>query len=159
MSNRINYMKVAPDSVKGLLAVHGYLGQSGLDPNLVNLVYLRISQINSCAFCIDMHSQDLVKHGVPFEKLILTPAWREAGNVFSPREQAALAWAESMANVAETGVPDEDYAAAAAEFTEKELADLSVAIALMSAFNRLGVAFRNTPAAATKLMQAAQPCA
>jgi AhpD family alkylhydroperoxidase len=148
-------MKVAPDSVKGLMAVHGYVGQSGLDQNLVNLVYLRVSQINNCAFCIDMHSQDLVKHGVPFEKLILTPAWREAGDVFTRREQAALAWAESVANVSETGIPDEDYAAAAAEFSEKELVDLSVAIALMSAFNRMGVAFRNTPAAAAKLSLAA----
>ena len=155
MSKRIDYMKVAPESVKGLLAVHGYLGHSSLDHNLVNLVFLRVSQINSCAFCIDMHSQDLVKHGVPFEKLILTPAWREAGEVFTPREQAALAWTESVANVAETGIPDEDYAAAAAEFSEKELVDLSVAIALMSAFNRMGVAFRNTPVAATKLAHAA----
>jgi AhpD family alkylhydroperoxidase len=155
MNARINYMKVAPDSVKGLMAVHGYVGQSGLDQNLVNLVYLRVSQINNCAFCIDMHSQDLVKHGVPFEKLILTPAWREAGDVFTRREQAALAWAESVANVSETGIPDEDYAAAAAEFSEKELVDLSVAIALMSAFNRMGVAFRNTPAAAAKLSLAA----
>ncbi|HEY4091055.1 MAG TPA: carboxymuconolactone decarboxylase family protein [Luteibacter sp.] len=151
MNQRINYMKVAPDAAKGLLTVHGYLAQSGLDKNLIDLVYLRVSQINSCAFCIDMHSQDLNKHGVPFEKLILTGAWREAGDVFSPREQAALAWAESVANVAETGVPDEDYAAAAAEFNEKELADLSVAIALMSAFNRLGVAFRNQPVAASRL--------
>jgi len=155
MNKRINYMKAAPDSVKGLIAVHGYLGQSGLDRNLVDLVYLRVSQINHCAYCIDMHSQDLVKHGVPFEKLILTAAWREAGDVFTAREQAALAWAESLANVAQTGVPDEDYAAAAAEFNEKELSDLSVAIALMSAFNRLGVAFRNTPVAASKLARAA----
>ncbi|HEY4292611.1 carboxymuconolactone decarboxylase family protein [Luteibacter sp.] len=155
MSKRIDYMKVAPESVKGLLAVHGYMSHSSLDQNLVNLVYLRVSQINNCAFCIDMHSQDLVKHGVLFEKLILTPAWREAGEVFTPREQAAFAWAESMANVAETGVPDDDYAAAAAEFSEKELVDLSVAIALMSAFNRMGVAFRNAPGAATKLSQAA----
>ncbi|NID14754.1 carboxymuconolactone decarboxylase family protein [Luteibacter yeojuensis] len=155
MSKRINYMKVAPESVKGLLAVHGYLGQSGLEPTLLNLIFLRVSQINSCAFCIDMHSQELVKHGVPFEKLILTPAWREAGEVFTPREQAALAWAESVTRVAETGVPDEDYDAAAAEFGEKELVDLSVAIALMNAYNRLGVAFRNTPVAATKMARSA----
>ncbi|QWT21504.1 carboxymuconolactone decarboxylase family protein [Bacillus sp. NP157] len=154
MSKRINYMKAAPEAVKGFIATHGYLASSGLDKNLVDLVYLRVSQINHCAYCIDMHSQDLHKHGVPFEKLILTSAWREAGEVFSPREQAALAWAESVANVAETAVPDADYAAAAAEFNEKELADLSVAIALMSAFNRLGVAFRNEPMAASRLARA-----
>lgn len=155
MSKRISYNKAAPDAAKGFGTVHGYLSQSELGVNLINLVYLRVSQINNCAFCIDMHSQDLVKHGVPFEKLILIPAWREAGDVFSKREQAAFAWAESLANVAETGVPDEDYAAASAEFNDKELSDLSVAIALMSAFNRLGVAFRNTPAAAAKLARAA----
>jgi AhpD family alkylhydroperoxidase len=154
MSKRISYMKAAPEAAKGFLTVHGYLAQSGLDKNLVDLVYLRVSQINHCAYCIDMHSQDLNKHGVPFEKLILTSAWREAGDVFTAREQAALAWAESVANVAETGVPDEDYAAAAAEFSEKELSDLSVAIALMSAFNRLGVAFRNQPVAASRLVKA-----
>jgi AhpD family alkylhydroperoxidase len=155
MSKRVNYMKAAPEAAQGFLTVHGYLAQSGLDKNLVDLVYLRVSQINSCAYCIDMHSQDLNKHGVPFEKLILTSAWREAGDVFSAREQAALAWTESVANVAETGVPDEDYAAAAAVFSDKELADLSVAIALMSAFNRLGVAFRNLPVAASRLARAA----
>ncbi|MGN6480514.1 carboxymuconolactone decarboxylase family protein [Luteibacter sp.] len=152
MSSRINYMKAAPDAAKGFLNVHGYLAQCGLDKNLIDLVYLRVSQINGCAFCIDMHSQDLHKHGVPFEKLILTSAWREAGEVFTPREQAALAWTESVANVAETGVPDEDYAAATAAFNDKELSDLSVAIALMSAFNRLGVTFRNTPVAASRLV-------
>ena len=88
-----------------------------------------------------MHSQDMHKHGVPFEKVILTAAWREAGNVFSQRERAALAWAESVALVADTGVPDADYAAAVAEFSDKELADLSTAIALMSAFNRMGWPF------------------
>ena len=155
MSNRIDYMKIAPEAMKGFVAVYGYLAQSGLDKNLIDLVFLRVSQINGCAYCIDMHSQDMHKHGVPFEKLILTAAWREAGNVFSQREQAALAWAESVALVADTGVPDADYAAAVAEFTDKELADLSTAIALMSAFNRMGVAFRNTPVTASKLARAA----
>lgn len=151
MSKRINYNKVAPDSTKGLFAVHQYLAGSGLG-DLIDLVYLRVSQINQCAYCIDMHSQDLHRHGVPFEKLILTSAWREAGAVFSPREQAALAWAECVAQVDRTGVPDEDYAAATAVFSDKELADLSVAIALMSAYNRLGVAFRNAPVAASRLI-------
>jgi alkylhydroperoxidase family enzyme len=102
-----------------------------------------------------MHSQDMHKHGVPFEKLILTAAWREAGDVFNKREQAALAWAECVALVAETGVPDADYDAAVAEFSDKELADLSAAIALMSAFNRMGVAFRNKPVTASRLARAA----
>jgi alkylhydroperoxidase family enzyme len=102
-----------------------------------------------------MHSQDMAKHGTPFEKIVLTSAWREAGDVFDDREQAALAWAESLALVAESGVPDADYEAAAAVFSDKELADLSIAIALMSAFNRMGVAFRNKPVAASKLRKVA----
>jgi AhpD family alkylhydroperoxidase len=155
VNNRIDYMKIAPDAMKGFIAVYGYLAQSGLDKLLIDLVFLRVSQINGCAFCIDMHSQDMHKHGVPFEKLILTGAWRESGDVFSKREQAALAWAESVALVAETGVPDADYDAAVAEFSDKELVELSAAIALMSAFNRMGVAFRNTPVAASRLARAA----
>jgi AhpD family alkylhydroperoxidase len=155
MSNRIDYMKIAPDAMKGFVAVYGYLGQSGLDKHLIDLVFLRVSQINGCAYCIDMHSQDMHKHGVPFEKLILTAAWRESGEVFSKREQAALAWAESVALVADTGVPDADYDAAATEFSDKELADLSTAIALMSAFTRLGVALRNKPLTASRLARAA----
>jgi AhpD family alkylhydroperoxidase len=155
MSNRIDYMKAAPDAMKGFIAVYGYLAQSGLDKHLVDLVFLRVSQINGCAYCIDMHTQDMHKHGVPFEKLVLTSAWRESGEVFTKREQAALAWAESVALVADTGVPDADYDAALAEFSDKELADLSVAIALMSAFNRMGVAFRNKPVTATRLARAA----
>lgn len=155
MSNRIDYMKIAPDAMKGFVAVYGYLSQSGLDKHLVDLVFLRVSQINGCAYCIDMHTQDMHKHGVPFEKLVLTSAWREAGEVFGKREQAALAWAESLALVADTGVPDADYEAAVAEFSDKELADLSVAVALMSAFNRMGVAFRNKPVTATRLAKAA----
>jgi AhpD family alkylhydroperoxidase len=154
MSNRIDYMKAAPDAMKGFIAVYGYLAQSGLDKHLVDLVFLRVSQINGCAYCIDMHTQDMHKHGVPFEKLVLTSAWRESGEVFNKREQAALAWAESVALVADTGVPDADYDAALAEFSDKELADLSVAIALMSAFNRMGVAFRNKPVTATRLARA-----
>ncbi len=155
MSNRIDYMKTAPDAMKGFIAVYGYLAQSGLDKHLVDLVFLRVSQINGCAYCIDMHTQDMHKHGVPFEKLVLTSAWRESGEVFNKREQAALAWAESVALVADTGVPDADYDAAVAEFNDKELSDLSVAIALMSAFNRMGVAFRNKPVTATRLARAA----
>jgi AhpD family alkylhydroperoxidase len=114
------------------------------------LVYLRVSQINGCAYCIDMHSRDLLKSGVVVEKLVLVPVWRDAGAVFNSRERVALAWAETVTRVAETGVPDADYAAAAAEFSEKELADLTYAIGLMNVFNRLGVTFRTPPTAAIK---------
>lgn len=147
MSTRLDYAKASPDGYKAFGGVYVYLQQCGLPKTLIDLVFLRVSQINGCAYCIDMHSRDLVKQGVSVDKLVLVPVWHEAGAVFSSRERTALAWAESVTRVADTGVPDEDYAAAAAEFSDKELADLTYAIGLMNAFNRLGVSFRATPAA------------
>ena len=94
-----------------------------------------------------MHSRDLLKLGVTVDKLVLVPVWRDAREIFSDRERAALAWAETVTRVAETDVPDADYEAAAAEFNDKELADLTYAIGLMNAFNRFGISFRSTPAA------------
>jgi AhpD family alkylhydroperoxidase len=150
MSNRIDYAKVSPEIYKAFGGVYAALQKSDLPKQLIDLVFLRTSQINGCAFCIDMHSRDLLKHGLDVEKLVLVPVWHEAGNVFTQRERAALAWAETVTRVSETGVPDEDYAAATAEFSDKDLADLTYAIGLMNAFNRLGVSFRATPAAARK---------
>jgi AhpD family alkylhydroperoxidase len=148
MSNRIDYAKASPEGYKAFLGVHAALLKCGLPHELVNLVFLRVSQINGCAFCIDMHSRDLLKAGLAVDKLVLVPVWHDAGNVFSTRERAALAWAETVTRVAETGVPDADYDAAAAEFSDKELADLTYAIGLMNAFNRFGISFRVPPAAA-----------
>jgi AhpD family alkylhydroperoxidase len=150
MSNRIDYAKISPEGYKAFGRVYVYLQKSGLPKELIYLVHLRVSQINGCAFCIDMHSRDLLKLGTTVDKLVLVPVWRHAGEVFSTRERIALAWAETVTRVAETGVPDADYEAAAAEFTDKELADLTYAIGLMNAFNRFGITFRSTPAAAAK---------
>ena len=145
---RMDYAKVSPEAYKAFGAVYQVLQKSTLPKQLVDLVYLRVSQINGCAFCIDMHSRDLLKSGLAVEKLVLVPVWHDAGALFSPRERAALAWAESVTRVAQTGIPDADYRAAAAAFGERELADLTYAIGLMNAFNRFGVAFRPSPAAA-----------
>ena len=150
MINRINYAKTSPEGFKAFGGVYVSVQKSGLPNELVNLVYLRISQINGCAYCIDMHSRDLLKSGIAVDKLVLVPVWRDARDVFSTRERAALAWAETVTRVAETGIPDADYEAAAAEFSDKELADLTYAIGLMNAFNRFGIAFRSTPAAVAK---------
>ena len=122
--------------------------QSGLPSELFDLVYLRVSQINNCAYCLDMHTRDLTKKDVKIEKLALLQAWAEAGHLFSERERAALAWAETVTRVSETGVPDEAFQAARAVFEEKELVDLTIAIGLMNAYNRLAISFRNTPQAA-----------
>ena len=150
MINRINYAKASPEGFKAFSGVYVSVQKSGLPNELVNLVYLRISQINGCAYCIDMHSRDLLKSGIAVDKLVLVPVWRDAGGVFSARERAALAWAETVTRVAETGIPDADYEAAATEFSDKELADLTYAIGLMNVFNRLGVTFRTPPTAAIK---------
>jgi AhpD family alkylhydroperoxidase len=147
MPNRIAYAKSSPDGYRAFGGVYVAIQKSGLPNELVNLVYLRVSQINGCAFCIDMHSRDLLKSGLAVDKLVLVPVWRDAGALFSVRERAALAWAETVTRVAETGIPDADYEAAVSEFSDKELADLTYAIGLMNAFNRLGIAFRSTPVA------------
>jgi AhpD family alkylhydroperoxidase len=148
MHQRLDYTKVAPGGVKAFGSVYGYIMQSGLEATLVELVYLRISQINGCAYCLDMHTRDLVKKDVPIEKLALVQAWREAGGLFTEREQAALAWGETVTLVAQTGVPDDAFNAASTVFSEKELADLTMAIALMNSYNRLAISFRRPPAAA-----------
>src|SRR4029453_1483444 len=150
MPRRLAYAKASPDGYKAFGGVYVYLQTSDLSQELIDLVYLRVSQINGCAYCIDMHSRDLLKRRVAVDKLVLVPVWREAGEVFSTRERIALAWAETVTRVAETRVPDADYEVAAAEFSDKELADLTYAIGLMNAFNRLGIAFRTPPAAAEK---------
>ena len=148
MSKRLDYNQIAPEGLKALGGVHGYIAQSSLPATLVNLVYLRISQINNCAYCLDMHTRDLLKKGQSIEKLALVQAWAEAGNVFDERERAALAWAETVTRVAETAVPDRAYEAARAVFDERELVDLTIAIGLMNAYNRMAISFRNTPQAA-----------
>ena len=150
MTNRIDYTKASPEGYKAFGAVYATLLKGSLPKDLIDLAYLRVSQINGCAFCIDMHSRDLLKSGLNVEKLVLVAVWHDAGNIFTARERAALAWAESVTRVSETGVPDAAYEAASAEFNDAELTDLTYAIGLMNAFNRFGVSFRSTPAAATK---------
>ena len=147
MSKRLDYTQIAPAGVKALGGVYGYVMQSDLSPVLVDLVYLRVSQINNCAYCLDMHTRDLLQKGVKVDKLALVQAWREGGQLFDERERAALAWAESVTLVAQTGVPDVAYEAARAVFNERELVDLTIAISLMNTYNRMAISFRNTPQA------------
>jgi len=147
MSKRLDYNQIAPAGAKALGGVYGYVTQTGLSAVLVDLVYLRVSQINNCAYCLDMHTRELSKKGVKVEKLALLQAWEEAGDLFDQRERAALAWAESVTRVAQTGVPDAAYEAARAVFDERELVDLTIAISLMNAYNRMAISFRNTPQA------------
>ena len=148
MSQRLDYNQLAPAGAKAIGAAYGYVAQSCLSPVLVDLVYLRVSQINNCAYCLDMHTRDLLKKGVPVEKIALLQSWREAGDLFEPREQAALAWAESVTRVADTGVPDAQFEAARDVFDDRELVDLTIAVGVMNTYNRMAISFRNTPRAA-----------
>ena len=145
MSERLKYLSVIPDAMKAIGGVYNYVDRSGLPKDLIELVYLRVSLLNGCAYCIDMHSKELRKANVPVEKIALVPVWSEAGAWFTEREKAALLWAETVTLVSETGVPDEDYEAVSAEFSEKEIADLTVAVGLMNVYNRFAISFRRAP--------------
>jgi len=144
---RLDYTQLSPKGMKALGSVYGHIMQSDLPGDLVDLVYLRVSQINHCAYCLDLHTRDLIKRGVSIEKLALLQAWPEAGALFSDRERAALAWAETVTRVAQTGIPDRDYDAALVAFGEKDLVDLTIAIGLMNTYNRMAIGFRRTPQA------------
>lgn len=139
---RLNWQETAPDGAKALFGIHHYVTQrTALPAELVHLVFLRVSQINGCAHCIDLHTRDLRKT-VSVDKITLVPVWDEVHHLFSDQERAALAWAEEVTRVSETHASDEAYAAASAAFAPKDLVDLTIAIAAMNAFNRLGVPFR-----------------
>ena len=151
MSKRLDYNHISPAGAKALGGVYGYVMQSKLSETLITLVYLRVSQINNCAYCLDMHMRDLLKSGQKIEKLALVQVWAEAGNLFDERERAALAWAETVTRVADNGVPDQAYEAARAVFDDRELVDLTIAISIMNAYNRMAISFRNTPQAVTQM--------
>jgi AhpD family alkylhydroperoxidase len=142
---RLDYMKVIPDGMKALGGVHSYVAKSGLPKELIDLVFLRTSQINGCAYCIDMHTRDLLKGGMKPEKVTLVPVYWEVDNLFSEKEVAALAWAEALTLISQTHTPDAVYETASKQFSEKELADLAVAIGLMNVYNRIAISFRKQP--------------
>ncbi|MFK3690955.1 carboxymuconolactone decarboxylase family protein [Agrobacterium tumefaciens] len=147
--SRMNWSEVAPEGAKALYGVHHYVTtKTDLPDELIHLVFLRVSQINGCAHCIDLHSRDLRKT-MSFDKITLVPVWDEVPHLFSEQERTALAWAEEVTNVSQTHASDEAYAAAAAAFEPKDLVDLTITIAAMNAFNRLGAPFRLAVAAKT----------
>lgn len=140
--SRLNWPQIAPEGAKALYGIHHYITQkTDLPEELIHLVFLRVSQINGCAHCIDMHSRDLLKT-MSSERVMLVPVWDEVAHLFSDQQRAALAWAEEVTLVSETHASDEAYAAAAAAFAPKDLVDLTITIAAMNAFNRLGAPFR-----------------
>jgi AhpD family alkylhydroperoxidase len=144
MERRINYAKVAPGVFEAMLGLSSYLRKSGLDESLINLVCLRGSQINGCAYCTDMHWKDLRAAGETEQRLYGLDAWEESP-YYSDRERAALAWTEAVTNIRDGHVRDEVYEQVRKSFTEKELADLTFAIVAINGWNRINIAAR-TPA-------------
>ena len=144
MTQRFDLSVVAANGYKAMLGVHGYVQNSGLDLGLLELVKIRVSQMNGCAFCLAMHIPLARKNGVTDDQLNLLVAWPEAP-VFSARERAALAWAESMTHLTDGNVPDSIYAQVCDQFSTKQIADLSFAVAEINAWNRLMVCSRTPP--------------
>ncbi|ASY75363.1 MULTISPECIES: carboxymuconolactone decarboxylase family protein [Pectobacterium] len=138
---RLPYQTLSPEAYQGLTLTKKALDKSSLGKPLIELVYLRISQINGCAFCLEMHAAALRAGGVPDAKLDSLAGWRVSDH-FSERERVALAWTESLVDVARSHAPDEDFEPLKAHFSDTEVADLSFAISLMSAFNRLAIGMR-----------------
>ncbi|WP_316820331.1 carboxymuconolactone decarboxylase family protein [Pedobacter gandavensis] len=141
MEQRINAFIKGQNAMKAMYGIGAYLSKSSIEQELLHLIYFRVSQINGCAYCLDMHSKDLLAIGETAQRLFLLDAWREAP-MFTDRERAALAWAEAVTKIRDGNVNDEVYAAVGAEFTEEELIDLTLAITTINSYNRINIAFR-----------------
>ena len=145
MEPRINAQKVSPAAYKAMLNLENYVSRSaGIEPSLLELVKLRSSQINGCAFCIDMHTKDARAAGETEQRLYALTAWRETP-FYTDRERAALAWTEAVTLIGEGHVPDEVYDQAKQRFTEEELVNLTLAVVAINGWNRLAIAFRAVP--------------
>jgi AhpD family alkylhydroperoxidase len=144
MEQRLDFFKASPDAIKALMALETASSKLGLDPVLLDLVRLRASQINGCAFCVDMHAADLRKRGESERRVAALPVWREAP-FFNARERAALAWTEAITLLPVTHAPDADYALLREQFTEREMVDLTLAIGTINTWNRLSAGFRKIP--------------
>jgi AhpD family alkylhydroperoxidase len=140
----MNFQQAAPDTVKALIALETQIQSSGLEQSLIELVKTRASQINGCAFCINMHTQDARKHGETEQRLYLLNAWREAP-AYTDRERAALAWTEAVTLISETHAPDDVYNDVRAHFSDAETVNLTMLIATINAWNRLAIAFGAIP--------------
>ena len=144
MESRLDFYKASPEAIKAMIAFSAAAEKLGIEHSLLELVKLRASQINGCAFCIDMHSADARKAGETERRLYAVTAWRETP-FFTPRERAALAWTEALTQISTHGAPDDVYAALDAQFTQKEQMDLTLAISMINCWNRLAISFRKMP--------------
>lgn len=141
---RFNYVTAAPGAYEAMTGLEKYLKTCGLDAHLVHLIKLRASQINGCAFCVDMHSKDLAAIGETLQRMVSLDAWHECA-YYSERERAALAWTDALTRIAETHAPDDVYEEVRRHFSEAEIANLTLAIVTINAWNRLAIAARTEP--------------
>jgi AhpD family alkylhydroperoxidase len=141
MNSRIDVQRVAPRALQAMLGLQNYVNGAGLERNLLELVKMRASQINGCAYCLDMHSKDARAQGESEQRMYLLNAWRET-QLYSPRERAALEWTEALTRIADAHVPDDTYAAVREHFSEDELVNLSLAVVAINGWNRLMIGFR-----------------
>ncbi len=144
MKARIDYATVGAPAIAGLAQIEGYVRQSGLEASLLDLVRLRASYLNGCAYCVDMHTKDARARGESEQRLYAVPVWRETP-FFSTRERAALAWTETVTQIGSEHAPDQAYREAREQFSEKELVDLTMAIIAINGWNRLAISFRKVP--------------
>jgi AhpD family alkylhydroperoxidase len=147
MSSRVNYPKLAPGAYEALLSLEKYLASSGLEPKLMHLIKLRASQINGCAYCVDMHARDARLAGESERRVHGVAAFEESP-LYSEREKAALAWAETVTRIAETRAPEPAWQRLRAQFSDKEATDLTWLVAAINAWNRVAIALRSSPPAA-----------
>ncbi len=154
MKPRMNFYQAAPETIKALTAVETQIQSSGLEQSLIELVRTRASQINGCAFCINVHTQDARKHGETEQRLYLLNAWREAP-VYTDRERAALTWTEAVTLIPETHAPDDAYEELRNHFSEAEAVNLTILIGTINAWNRLAISFRAVPPAKARAATAA----
>lgn len=144
MEQRLNYTEAAPGGIQAMYKLQKYVEDSGLEHSLLELVKTRASQINGCAYCIDMHTKDARALGESEQRLYLLNAWRESP-FYTEKERAALAWTEAVTLISESHASDEDYAAVRAQFSEQELVNLTMAIIAINGWNRLAISFRAVP--------------
>jgi len=146
MQERFDFYQASPEALKAMMGLEAAVSRLGLEKPLLELVKMRTSQINGCAFCLDMHSSDARKGGETERRLYALNAWRETP-FFTERERAALAWTEAVTLIAETHAPDTEFEAARTQFSDKELVDLTLAINTINSWNRLAISFRKMPTA------------
>ena len=156
MTRRLDAARVSPAALKTMLDMEAYLAESGLDRSLIHLIKMRASQINGCAYCLDMHSKDARAEGETEQRLYALDAWRETP-FYSPRERAVLAWTEALTLISQTHAPDDVYREAREHFSEQELVDLTLAIVAINGWNRIAIGFRAEPGTYQPAKRACSP--